>query len=111
TPDDDDGLRALPGAFGTATVVSGIGGLRLELDIDPSLAPAELTVSLPTEEIVLRSDLWEEAGRPTTHVHELGPIPAPSFLRVAWSSGGIEAFRSTWPINIADPALLPAPQD
>jgi hypothetical protein len=61
---------------------------------------------------VLRSDQWRDLGRPGTHTHEFGLIPPPSFLEVTWSeAASIEAFRSIWPINVADPALLPAPED
>jgi hypothetical protein len=109
TPDDSM-LRGLPAAFGTATVVGSKTGLRLELSFDEP-APAEFTISLPTDLVVLRSDTWKERGSPALVTHELGAITPPSFLHVVWSDGELEAFRSTWPINIADPALLPAPED
>jgi hypothetical protein len=104
-------LRGLPAAFGTATVFGSDGGLRLELELQDE-APSQFVVSLPTEEVVLRSDQWSAAGGRLKHTYELGPITPPSFLTVVWSSlPDIQAYRSCWPVNVSDPALLPHPED
>ncbi len=82
---------------------------RLRLRLDPPL-PEEWTVADHTGQPLADSRSWAAAGGPKDFVISLPDQAFPFFLRVSWQSDSAE-LRATWPVNVADKATLPPPEE
>lgn len=107
---EPEGFKPLPFCFEEALFEHDDIGAVLVLHIDED-APNRFYVRDHNGSVLLDSSKWRSARCSSPVSIRWEPVQPPSTLVVKWASTSREWQEALWPVNIADPSDLPAPEE